>query len=80
MEYLVHILIWICAGVAADFLTMLYLGVQENQYWDDWCKKKECRREVAPRFTTMSAAKETPWWAHVIIVLIPPSALLRVTM
>ena len=64
MTELIAIFIWLAFGIAADLLGVLMM-----------------RRVLQKKYGMTSETywdewKDTPWWAHAIMIIIPPSAFL----
>lgn len=70
---------WIIASIAGDALTMLGLTLEDRSSWKAAAVKDGWDIEDCPRMTVVAMFKETPWWAHVIMLLIPFSGLLMFT-
>ncbi len=75
------VLIWLAAGIAMDFscVSQMAFGYQRlNAKW-----KEKYPGDVFD-ITFIEAFKEeyteAPWWAHVVLILVPPTGLLFLSM
>ena len=71
---------WLIIGLLMDIAVMTYIKCCANVDWDKCCLDKGISRDMAPVHTVLEIAKETPWWAHCLIIAFPPSGLLRIAM
>lgn len=70
---------WLVVGVIVDISTMLYLTKVDRTRWTSWAKERNIPLDkifLTAGVSLLSTIKETPWWAHVMLVIFPPSALL----
>lgn len=68
-----EILAWIMLGVMVDICLMFYLKWIDNNRKIEWYQSRGLRIDYLgeKEITLKDKIKETPWWAHVIIVLVP---------
>ena len=79
------IMLWFLAGVVLDVFAMWFLCVCENsrakRFYRDLCERDGVPWSADDNtYTVADMALETPWWAHLIMILAWPTALLRIAM
>ena len=72
--------IWILVGVIADAFTMYAIMNNENSHMIRFCQSKGIPDDMRIHYGFIDIIKDTPLWAHVILIAFPPSALTRIGM
>lgn len=66
---------WLLAGVLMDLLLMYCLAARDKRFWVK--RFIDTDRDIAgiPECGVIEHIKTAPWWAHVLMILLPPSIL-----
>ena len=80
------IALWVITGIITDILCMAFLAYTSNREevisWERFKLERGLPASLGmpvsdthQDHTTISMIKESPWWAHIILVAFPPAAL-----
>lgn len=70
------IIIWVLAGLACELIVMINILINDRLRVKYWCEEKGYTYRHVKKKSLFRIMLEVPAWAHLSLILIPPTALI----